>query len=284
LRLVACEACGLVYSSPQPRAAVRERYLRDYDLAEHFDEWSTRKKVLFERRLASLPQPAPGRDRLIDVGCADGQFLELAAAAGWRADGIELNPPAAERARERGGGTVLQGDVQEMNDLPWASYEVVTCWDVLEHVPEPRPFAERLRRLARPGGRVALTTLNNRSLVSRAFRTNWSMVGEDHFTYWDEKSLTSMLEGVGLEVTGVDSFGLGRDFFRWADRLQRRLRRRAGEAAPAPSIHKQGLGGTGWDTSGVVLRGEHVVNRALGATGTGVDLFVAARRPEGDPA
>src|SRR5262245_13656597 len=88
LRLVKCVHCGLVYSDPQPLTEVRTKYEADFDIAAHFDPWSPRKRVLFERLLDRLPRPRPGGDRLLDVGCGDGQFLELAQQRGWKGDGI----------------------------------------------------------------------------------------------------------------------------------------------------------------------------------------------------
>ena len=97
LSLWRCRSCRVVFTHPQPRQRLREKYLREYDLATYFESLELRRRVLYERRLAWLPKPVSGRDRLCDVGCADGQFLALAA---------ELDPsvwssvPAPQRRRD----------------------------------------------------------------------------------------------------------------------------------------------------------------------------------------
>ncbi len=103
---------------------------------------------------------------------------------------------------------------------------------MLEHTPTPTEFLDRVVRLARPGGVVVLSTQNVASLVARAFRMRWSLVIEDHFTYSSRASLEPFARRAGLEVRHVGSAGIGHDFFRWVDRLQR-LRRRPAPAGPA---------------------------------------------------
>jgi SAM-dependent methyltransferase len=274
LNLVQCVRCGLVYTNPQNADRVLERYLNQYDLAQHFGELSARKRILFERRLAELPAPAPGRNRLCDVGCADGQFLELAAARGWQPHGVELNPPAAHRARERGAEVIL-GRLEELDDLDWGSFDVVTGWDCLEHVPRARVFARRIVELARPGGAILLTTLNRRALVARVFGKRWTMIGEDHFTYWDRGSLSRLLNDVGCSVQEVTSFGLGRDFVRLLDTVASlRAPHPPRVASDVPTARRAAR----WDVKAPVLAIERLVNRGLAQTGTGVDLYVRGRR------
>jgi len=270
-----CERCDLVFVYPQPRERVRAKYVGVYDLAAHFGAWAPRKHVLYDRRLAELPSPASGRNRLCDVGCADGQFLELAAARGWRIHGVELNPPAAAAARARG-AEVAVGVIEEIDDLPWGQFDVVTSWDVLEHTPDPRPFSERLVRLLAPGGTLVVTTLNYDSLVRRCFGLNWSMVCDDHFTYWNARSLRAIFEAHGLRLVRARSFGLGRDFVMFLDRFW--ARRRSTPATVRDPIEPP-LGGLNWDVNPLVLAAEEACNRLLNLTGSGVGVQATFCRP-----
>ena len=266
-----CGRCDLVFVHPQPRERVRAKYVGEYDLAAHFGAWAPRKRVLNERRLAELPRPSAGHDLLCDVGCADGQFLELAAARGWRTYGVELNPPAAEAARARG-AVVALGVLEDVDDLPWGQFDVVTSWDVLEHTPDPRPFSERMARLLAPGGTLVVTTLNYDSLVRRVFGFSWSMVCDDHFTYWNACSLRALFEAQGLRLVQARSFGLGRDFVALLDRLRPR------RSTPATSGTSSEDGG-GWDVNPLVLAAERACNRLLDATGAGVGVEATFCRP-----
>lgn len=273
LALWLCAGCGLGYTDPQPQAFVEWRYRHDYDLAAHFGAVAQRKATLIERRLDRLPSDVTGR-RLLDAGCADGQFAAAARRRGWEPTGVELNPPAAQRARDQG-VDVIEGDVQTV-DLPAAAYDVVTAWDVIEHVPAPRAFVDRLSRLVAPGGVLVLTTLNRRALVARAFGSRWSMLVEDHFTYWDAASLQQAFAATGLRPERATSFGLGRDFVAGVDR--RRRRSAAGPTPPA-SGSATATGAAPWDTRRAVLALERAANRVLDATSLGVGIEVVLRAP-----
>ena len=274
LRLVRCEECTLVYTDPQPREEVRHEYLAGADLADHFAPLAARKRIIYDRQLKALPAPRPGHDRLCDVGCADGQFLAIAAERGWSIHGIELNPPAAARARKRG-AMVFEGAFEELDDLPWGSFDLVTAWNVLEHTPEPRAFSARLMRLLGEEGTLGLSTLNWDSLVRRTFGERWSMVVPEHFTYWSVASLTGLLEVLGGTTVASGTYGVGRDFFALLDRvaaLRSRARRApAGQAPAQPRASR-------WDTAGAVVRLERLANRALAARDDGVAIWVTARQ------
>jgi SAM-dependent methyltransferase len=272
--LAGCRTCGLVFSHPQPKARVREKYLQEYDLAAHFGALAPRKRVLYERRLARLLRPSDGHDRLCDVGCGDGQFLALAAQRGWRTFGVELNPPAAQQAA-RNGAEIFVGALEELENLPWRSFDLVTAWDVLEHTPDPRRFSERLVDLLAPGGTLAVTTLNFPSLAWRVFGTRWSMVCEDHFTYWARPSLEALFGRFGLVIEPAETFGLGRDFVwmlnRWrATTSSGRMDTVAGSATPPPQ--------TGWDMNALVLTAENSLNHALRVFGGGVGIALTMHK------
>lgn len=264
LHLVRCRRCTLIYSWPPPIAEVREKYLDEYDLAAHFGEWEARKRLLYDRRLRALAAPAPDRRRLCDVGSGDGQFLKAAAESGWQPFGIELNPPAARRCRERG-FEVAEGTIEELDDLPWHSFDVVTSWDVLEHTPTPREFVRRIRRLVKDDGRVVITTLNVASLAYYVYRLEWSMVCDDHFTYWNRRSLSTLVESEGFSVASCSTFGLGRDFVSFLDRGNNQAPA-ATSAASAPARH--------WDVNGVVVAAENTLNALMRVVGAGVGISV----------
>jgi SAM-dependent methyltransferase len=275
LSLWLCDVCGLGYSDPQPRDVVERRYLSEYDLAAHFGALEARKGVLNAQRLDRLSDPTPGQT-LLDVGCADGQFAAAARVRGWAPYGVELNPPAAKRARERG-IAVVEGRLQDA-ELPAAPFDVVTAWDVIEHVPEPTRFVEQLVHLVAPGGLLVLTTLNRRSLVARVFRGRWSMVVVDHFTYWDAGSLSRAFAGTGMRTVWATSFGLGRDFVTWADRPRERREPPAGVEATAS--RSRVARASRWDARPVVVAAESILNRLLDATSLGVGVEIALRAPE----
>lgn len=106
------------------------------------------------------------RRRLLDVGCSFGAFLELAAERGFECEGVELSRPAAKYAREQRGLTVHVSTL-ETAALPAASFDVITLWDVIEHLDDPLTTLAELRRILTPDGVLLVFTINQKSLINR---------------------------------------------------------------------------------------------------------------------
>lgn len=120
---------------------------------------------VYERVLARLAER--GLDgRLLDVGCSYGAFLELATERGWEPFGVELSEKACSYARRERGLEVFHGTL-EAAALPGGGFDVVTLWDVIEHLERPRDTIREIHRLLAPGGVAVLFTINQRSLINR---------------------------------------------------------------------------------------------------------------------
>ena len=186
--------------------------------------------MLFERRLDRLPRPTSQRNALCDIGTGDGLFLELAALRGWDGIGVELNPPAAQRARGRG-VEVVEGAMERLKHLPRNHFHLVTAWIDRAFTPS-KDLRSSPRRAG--GSRRSGRGHHSEPSLSRCggVRIKWSMVAEDHFTIWDQSSLRRLLASVGLCAEAFLYSGLGRDFFRLVDRAQRYAYEEPRAAAP----------------------------------------------------
>ncbi len=163
-RVVRC-GCGLVFVTPQPprdalEQAYDEAYYRPWE-----DQGRLRARIWRDRveRVASLAPP-PGR--LLDVGCGTGTFLERARARGWDVAGTELSRTGAAAARAAG-LAVAEGELWEAG-FPEGTFDVVTCWHVIEHVADPRRLVGEIARVLRPGGALVLATPNLEDRIFRA--------------------------------------------------------------------------------------------------------------------
>lgn len=154
-----CRTCGHVFSS----ATGEQDYDRYFgttriepDRQFWWDEAHRRMYDEFCRRLLA------GRSgRLLDVGCGLGYFVRRASQmSGWDAFGSEMSLPAVEFAREvLGLRTVVQGRVQDAG-FEQTSFNVITLWDVIEHVPDPDPMLSYLSSLFMPAGMLFIHTPN----------------------------------------------------------------------------------------------------------------------------
>ena len=140
--------------------------------------------------------------RLLDFGCGSGRYVAQMAAAGWRAEGMDLVASAVRTGR-RMGLTIHEGTLPGAA-LPEASYDLVTMWHALEHVPRPLATLKAARALLRPGGRLAVVCPLSDSLTARWFGEAW--YGLDvprHLTHFTQATLGRHLESAGFVVESV---------------------------------------------------------------------------------
>ena len=231
--IVRCNRCGLIYASPRGGdEAIRQSYEAVVDPL--YVEERRGRVMTFERNfrplLALVTEPA--RPRLLDVGCYAGVFLEIAASHGWDAWGVEPSVWAAEEARRRG-LRVITGTLASANLAP-GSFDVVTLWDVIEHLTDPKGELCRVNRLLKPGGIVCIHTIDIGSLMPRLLGPRWPWLLEMHLYYFSRRTLAMLLQAVGFQV--IRQFCQGRyllldylleQFSAVNPRLSRLLRRSA---------------------------------------------------------
>jgi 2-polyprenyl-3-methyl-5-hydroxy-6-metoxy-1,4-benzoquinol methylase len=198
LRIVRCMACGLVMTNPRDDDATLQRvYAALADRASHEDtdrEWAARSHL---NLVQSYSHP-PGR--LLDVGCATGLFVHVAAQNGWDAMGLEASTWAVTQARRHRVGRFETGFVETAR-LANASFDVVTLWDVLEHVPSPGTALDRIGRWMKPGGHLFMSVPNVASLTARFMRGAWVLLLREHLWYFSPKTIAILLDRAGFGVT-----------------------------------------------------------------------------------
>lgn len=213
-----CQQCGLEFLDPRPSpgdlpSLYDERYFcsadsetRGYDCYE-----ADRVNLLktFRRRLRALTRHFAGSvpRRLLDVGCALGDFLALAAEAGWEVSGVEISEWAAAEARRRFGLDVRQGGLDTV-DFPAATFDLITMWDVLEHLPDPRRAVRRCHDLLKAGGVLALTTPNTGGLLRKLTGRNWVEYKiPEHLYFFNPATIAALLAKSGFRPLTIRSEG-----------------------------------------------------------------------------
>lgn len=205
--IVRCGGCGLVRQQTRPVATASvygSAYYATDDpkggYANYFLDAGVNRQT-FGRRIRSIEQRYGRKGRLLDVGCALGDFVLEAKAAGWDAEGAEISQYAAARARER--GAVVHAGVLEELRLPEASYDVITLYDTIEHFADPLSTLREVQRLLVPGGLVHLVTPNVGGLQSRVLGRRWYHYKPgEHLFYFSPATLRATLERAGLRWEG----------------------------------------------------------------------------------
>ena len=212
-RVVRCQECGLIYLNPRPERGEMEAYYppeyMPYTTAIQ-DEASPLKRLDrqygLSKRIDAVHSLFQRPGRVLDVGCATGVFLDGMRAEGWKAYGVDTSPWASQYARERLQLDVLTGEVADAS-FPDGHFHLVTLWDVLEHVHDPRATLLETARILRPGGLLVMTLPNLDSWEASLFGPNW--VGWDvprHLHLFPKTTLDRLLRETGFQMQQVRFF------------------------------------------------------------------------------
>jgi len=140
---------------------------------------------------------APGR--ILDVGAAYGYFVKAAREAGWQASGIELAPEVAREAERLAGAPVIAGDFLRAPLDP--GYDVITMFDVIEHVRDPLAWLTRARELLAPGGLLVIETGDVASRWARLLGRHWYFLDPpQHLFYFTGEGLAALLARAGFRT------------------------------------------------------------------------------------
>lgn len=140
---------------------------------------------------------APGR--LLDVGAAYGYFVKAACEAGWRASGIELAADVAREGSRLAQAEILAGDFLTAPLAP--GFDVITMFDVIEHVRDPLAWLARARALLAPGGLLVIETGDVASAWARLLGRHWYFLDPpQHLWYFTGDGLAALLARAGFRA------------------------------------------------------------------------------------
>jgi SAM-dependent methyltransferase len=180
------------YDSVEDETYVIERLGREKTFAKHLES------------IEKITGPGAGRE-LLDVGAYVGIFVEVACQQGWQAIGVEPSDWAAGMAQANG-IPVFHGTL-ESPELKNRRFDVITLWDVIEHLDDPSTELARCYELLKPGGRLAIHTMDIDSLVARLMGQRWPWLMDMHVHYFGRATMRRLLEKNQFEVIWEGSQG-----------------------------------------------------------------------------
>ena len=209
--LVRCRQCGFYYVGERrsnlafgsdSAAATTERIrdanrdLQGIDL----DEERRLSGLNAKTRLDLIRQYRPS-GRLLEVGCARGDFLRVAREH-FTVTGVEPNEELASDAAAF--APVDRGIIENHSE---SAYDVGASFHVIEHTDSPRRFLEAIAARVRPGGLVVIETPNIHSVPFRLLKSRWRQFIPEHYFFFDEKTMAKLFEDLGLKVERIERIG-----------------------------------------------------------------------------
>ena len=209
-RLVSCAQCGLIRQDPclqwdSLKDYYPENYISYAPLISQVPSWWKRldRRYGMKKRVRAIKR-VRATGNLLEVGCGTGIFLEEASRSNcWSLVGIEPNEKAAHYARTHLELPIHQGLFSEFS-LPPDHFDIITLWNVLEHMDKPFREIRHAHDLLKKGGWLVFSIPNLESLGASLFGSYW--LGYDlprHLYLFPKKTLKHLLEGIGFNLVDI---------------------------------------------------------------------------------
>jgi 2-polyprenyl-3-methyl-5-hydroxy-6-metoxy-1,4-benzoquinol methylase len=210
--LVKCNQCGLVYQNPRPTLShIGIHYPPEYD---PYIETETTSASLFtkiakqyglKKRLRFITRHKTG-GTILDIGCASGDLLAALKKSNkhWTLYGVEIDKVSGQSAQEKG-VKVFVGTVEDAA-YPDNFFDVITMWDVLEHLHNPRATLREVFRILKPTGILVIRVPNLNSIDAKIFGASWA--GLDiprHLYVFSNSTLSRLLKEEGFFIKSTSS-------------------------------------------------------------------------------
>jgi 2-polyprenyl-3-methyl-5-hydroxy-6-metoxy-1,4-benzoquinol methylase len=202
--LVKCKSCGLIFTKRIPSQE---------ELITHYAKYTRNNSIspITISRYEELLKKFESKrklNRILDVGCGDGYFLDVAKKKGWEVYGTEFTDNAIELCRSKG-INMHQGSVQTFQEE--IQFDVITSFEVLEHINDGKSHVNKIFQLLRPDGIFYFTTPNFNSLNRKLIGGKWNVIEyPEHLTYYTSATIKNLLVSEGFYKTSLQTTGYSR--------------------------------------------------------------------------
>lgn len=206
--IVNCNNCGFVYVNPRITEKVNDEYYKfklkgDQDFIIHHFIESADYHLSYWRRMIRVIKKFKKFGNLLDVGCGSGDFLIAAQAAGYRVFGQDISDYFIEFNRKENNIIVFTEELKKLN-LQRNSFDVVSCFDVIEHHRNPMELLSEIKTLLKPDGILIISTHDISNIFAKFYGKKWRMIYPiGHLTYFTRRTMKRMLSELGYEIIRI---------------------------------------------------------------------------------
>lgn len=205
-QIVQCDSCGFKFTNPRPAENELGRYYKSEEYVSHSNTkkgfinstyQSVRKYTLLKKLQLISKYYKTGR--ILDIGCGTGEFLNTCKNAKWQTVGIEPDQDAREMAIKNYGLDVRPES--DLAALPDSSFDIISMWHVLEHVPKLNERVEELKRLIKPNGVIIIAVPNSDSRDAKIYKEQWAAYDVPrHLYHFAPKDIDSLFRKHNMRV------------------------------------------------------------------------------------
>ena len=214
---VKCKNCGLIFLNPQTSYKIikdlykdGEAYWRDYkhNILNGVD--FSKKASNFYIELIQENIFLTKEMKVLDVGCGIGVFLNQIKPFVKEVKGIDLSEWTSKFSKEKYGIDILVGDILKLN-LPKNYFDIITMWQTLEHVKNPKLIIEKIKAILRPDGYIIIGTPSVNCLFAKILGRKWNHFHKEHLFLFSPKTITMLLTNLNLCIINIEKFAYSRE-------------------------------------------------------------------------
>lgn len=215
-KIVKCNNCDLVYLNPRPtkkeleklyqkgyyknKGFFKGKYCGYYDYYKNV-EGTIKTFSIVQKNLKKIKQKA----KLLDIGCGPGIYLGVAERDGFEVRGLEISKEGFEIAKSK--FKVINKTLEEANIKE--KFDIITLFDVIEHIPNPKDILLRINKLLNKDGIVCIITPDSNSFLAKLLGSKWPEFKRwrEHIYFFSTSTLNRLLENTGFELVKTHTIG-----------------------------------------------------------------------------
>jgi len=203
-KLSRCKTCSLQFltnfETPEYYNQIYNKNYFNGDVYKNYLKEEEYRRKLFKSKIELIKKYIPAEGSVLDVGCGMGFFLMEMKKRGYHVDGLEISEYAAGIASEKVDTRIKSGDLADIS-FKLKQFNIVTFWDVLEHIYDPVESLKRVLRIIKNDGVLVIETLNTSSLTARLLKEKWPLYYPPyHIYYYNQSSMSRLLENTGFRI------------------------------------------------------------------------------------
>jgi 2-polyprenyl-3-methyl-5-hydroxy-6-metoxy-1,4-benzoquinol methylase len=200
--LCKCESCGHIFSKKKPTDDELEKHYEGYGRNDYLSPITIKRY----NELLDKFEPYRKTNKLIDVGCGIGYFLEEAKKRGWEVYGTEYTDKAINICTEKG-ISIKKGVLNPVN-YSSEMFDIITSFEVIEHINNPHIELSNFKSILRKGGLIYVTTPNFNSILRYRFKADYNIISyPEHLSYYTPKTLTNIFKRNDFEKIKTETTG-----------------------------------------------------------------------------